>query len=95
MRENGFIGDFLALISRNDIDDNLKKQIENSWKRLSNGTPFKLSELTIDTLKSEVPDSKTLANHANLLRSDHLMFWYHNNPIYNRTLRAVLLTDTG
>ena len=51
--------------------------------------------MRITSLEAKIPDFKTLSNHANLLRSDHIMFWYHNNPQYNQTLRAVLLTDTG
>ena len=95
LRKNGFIGDFLAMISRNNIDDKLKNHIRNSWRWLSSETPYKLSELTINSLNSNVPDFTTLSNHANLLRSDHMMFWYHNNSNYKQTLRAVLLTDTG
>jgi len=95
IKTNGFVGDFLAMISRNNIDSKLAHYISNSWSMVSKQTPYKLSELSITSLGHKTPDFDTLSNHANLLRSDHIMFWYPNSTLYNDTLKAVLITDTG
>ncbi|XP_054168156.1 uncharacterized protein LOC128965475 [Oppia nitens] len=95
IKQTQFVGDFLALIHRNNLDNELSDSITKFWRSHAKQMPYKLSKMSINSLGNNIPDFKTLTNHANLLRSDHIMFWYHNNPLINTTLTAVLLTDTG
>lgn len=63
--------------------------------RVANQTQYKCKHLAATSLPTHMPSVEVLSAHANLLRSDHVMFWYHNSTEYIDTLQAVLLTDTG
>lgn len=115
IRRQGFVGDFVAMISRKEIDSRLSNHLKAGWVRAaasfsglsqnaksdvsSAGTltwpPYKLSDVAAKTLPATMPTVEILGSHANLLRSDHVMFWYHNSSDFKQTLNAILLTDTG
>ncbi|XP_053210166.1 uncharacterized protein LOC128393957 [Panonychus citri] len=100
-------GDFIASFTRKSIDSRLSLTMAKHWrsrqqfeqqKSSSNGQPisqFNLVPVEIATLPSEMPNVKVLSDHVNFLRSDHVMFWYHNSSLHKPTLRAIFITDTG
>uniref|UniRef100_T1JSU4 Peptidase M28 domain-containing protein n=1 Tax=Tetranychus urticae TaxID=32264 RepID=T1JSU4_TETUR len=88
-------GDFVASFTRKSIDSRLSSTLAKHWKERKGLTPFNLVPVDIATLPSEMPNVKILSDHVNFLRSDHVMFWYHNSSMHKPTLKAVFLTDTG
>lgn len=113
IRRQGFVGDFVAMISRKETDSRLANHLKAGWMRAAasflgptletssspgsstSWPPYKLSDVAAKTLPASMPTVEILGSHANLLRSDHVMFWYHNSSDYKLTLNAILLTDTG
>lgn len=90
--EDGFRGNFLASMSRWQLDGPLALAFARAWR--SQGDPhFGLHSLAVQ-LGPQLLES-TLTDHPNFLRSDHVTFWYQNHPAYEHSLSAILLTDTG
>ncbi|KAH9362740.1 hypothetical protein HPB48_001163 [Haemaphysalis longicornis] len=90
--EDGFRGNFLASMSRWQLDGPLALAFTRAWR--SQGQPhFGLHSLAVQ-LGPQLLES-TLTDHPNFLRSDHVTFWYQNHPAYDHSLSAILLTDTG
>ena len=54
---------------------------------------FRFKRVQLD-LPAEIGNIEKLASWADLLRSDHSRFWYHNVD-YPTSFPAVLITDTG
>lgn len=70
--------------------DSTTSTSEQDWQK------FHLKPVSIRSLgKGKVTSTEDLHKHINMLRSDHLHFWYHNHSSYAESLSAVLLTDTG
>ncbi|XP_023229172.1 uncharacterized protein LOC111629485 isoform X1 [Centruroides sculpturatus] len=89
----GYRGNFLAMMSRWTMDAHLSSQLLKSWEQLDQ-PQFKLFHMGIN-MGSRVPPMNILAKHLNFLRSDHVMFWYHNTSNGPSSLNAVLITDTA
>lgn len=85
------------MFARTGADQVLSDQIQRSWKQVNgNSSAFRLNEIRIQTLSTKKATTKEdLYEHVNMLRSDHVSFWYHNHSAYEQTLNAVLLSDTG
>lgn len=81
------------MIYRRDIDT-LAEKFNYHWKKSSQDSKFKLKSFPL-TLSSDLPPLDVLADHLNFLRSDHARFWYMNDTKVPKTLKAVLMTDTG
>ena len=101
----GFRGNFLSLISRDQPESELVKIVEKHWNALKqdrqfrentnvNPRKFKLRKMPT-TLENEMPSFENLTNYVNFLRSDHARFWFINEFEYQLSLKSVLFTDTG
>ena len=104
IKQSHYKGDFLAMFARSKADQEIASLIKNQWTEMdrkfssneTNWKQYRLKPVTINTLdNTKVATQKELHQHINMLRSDHLHFWYHNDSTYDSTLSAVLLTDTG
>ncbi|XP_035214836.1 uncharacterized protein LOC118188511 [Stegodyphus dumicola] len=94
VNNTGNRGNFLAMISRNEMDNHLSQKLMNAWQDLGDHQ-YKLFNLAVD-MGNNIPDPSTIQRHLNFLRSDHATFWYHNSSShFPESLNAVLLTDTG
>lgn len=94
VNNTGNRGNFLAMISRNNVDSHLTKQLMDAWESLGDHQ-FKLYNLAVN-MGDHIPPAPVIKNHLNFLNSDHATFWYHNSSkSFPETLNAVLLTDTG
>ena len=60
-----------------------------------NESQYRIELAGINSLGGEILDGKTVAQNLEFLRSDHARFWYLNSTVYNKTIPAVLITDTG
>lgn len=103
--EDGFKGNFISLVYRQQPEKKLAGVIENHWNSLSNdedyktfvsSSPqkFKIRRYEIG-LGATLPTTHELTDHIHFLRSDHARFWYSNETDYQLSLRGVLFTDTG
>ncbi|XP_076303954.1 uncharacterized protein LOC143222025 isoform X2 [Tachypleus tridentatus] len=88
----GSVGNFLAMFSRDGVDSTIAQHFRKAWERLSKDE-YRLVNTAV-ALPARFPPASLLTSHLSFLRSDHVMFWYHNNTNFP-TLSAVLLTDTG
>ncbi|PRD30442.1 UNVERIFIED_CONTAM: hypothetical protein NCL1_26408 [Trichonephila clavipes] len=94
VNNTGNRGNFLAMISRNEMDKHLSKKLMEAWQELGDHH-YKLFNLAVD-MGNTVPEPSIIQRHLNFLRSDHATFWYHNSSNhFPDSLNAVLLTDTG
>lgn len=93
VNNTGNRGNFLAMISRNDVDSHLSHKLMDAWQGLGDHQ-YKLFNLAVN-MGNEIPSPSTIERHLNFLRSDHATFWYHNSSHFPESLNAVLLTDTG
>ncbi|KAF8784609.1 Aminopeptidase YwaD like protein [Argiope bruennichi] len=94
VNNTGNRGNFLAMISRNEMDNHLSRKLMDAWQDLGNHQ-YKLFNLAVD-MGNSIPDPSVIQKHLNFLRSDHATFWYHNSSShFPDSLNAVLLTDTG
>lgn len=94
VNNTGNRGNFLAMISRNNVDSHLTKKLMDAWESLGDHQ-FKLYNLAVN-MGEQIPAAPVIKNHLNFLNSDHATFWYHNSSkFFPETLNAVLLTDTG
>lgn len=85
-------GDFLALWTRSEFDNNLAQKFVQSW-----GPTDRMGVINFNPNLPEVlffSNSKSL-KYPTFKRSDHSSFWYHGNSDYPATLSAILLTDLG
>ena len=91
-------GDFLAAFSRNVPGD---KQLAETFRRhfMSVEEPeeeeFSFETFLMEHMDSELSNLSVIADHMNLLRSDHSQFWVANNKEYFASLPAILLSDLG
>ena len=101
----GFRGNFLSLISRDQPESELVNIVEKHWNALEqdrqfrentkiNPRKFKLRKMPT-TLENKMPSFDNLTNYVNFLRSDHARFWFVNEFEYQLSLKSVLFTDTG
>ncbi|XP_054709088.1 uncharacterized protein LOC129218790 [Uloborus diversus] len=94
VNNTGNRGNFLAMISRNEMDNHLSQKLMEAWQELGNHQ-YKLFNLAVE-MGDKVPPPSVIERHLNFLRSDHATFWYHNSSShFPESLNAVLLTDTG
>ncbi|GIY83190.1 peptidase_M28 domain-containing protein [Caerostris darwini] len=94
VNNTGNRGNFLAMISRNEMDSHLSRKLMDAWQDLGDHQ-YKLFNLAVD-MGNTIPDPSVIQKHLNFLRSDHATFWYHNSSNhFPDSLNAVLLTDTG
>ncbi|XP_042896988.1 uncharacterized protein [Parasteatoda tepidariorum] len=94
VNNTGNRGNFLAMISRNEMDNNLSDKLMNAWQDLGD-SKYKLFNLQVD-MGNSIPEPSVIEKHVNFLTSDHATFWYHNSSShFPESLNAVLLTDTG
>ncbi|KAG8202120.1 hypothetical protein JTE90_010481 [Oedothorax gibbosus] len=94
VNNTGNRGNFLAMISRNEMDTHLSKKLMNAWQDLPDHQ-MKLFNLAVN-MGQTLPDPSVVRKHLNFLTSDHATFWYHNSSShFPESLNAVLLTDTG
>ncbi|GFT34148.1 peptidase_M28 domain-containing protein [Nephila pilipes] len=94
VNNTGNRGNFLAMISRNEMDNHLSRKLMDAWQDLGDHQ-YKLFNLAVD-MGNNIPDPSIIQKHLNFLRSDHATFWYHNSSNhFPDSLNAVLLTDTG
>merc|ERR1719150_2386606 len=89
-------GDFLAVFNRDvSSDETLRAVFQEMWdKNDGPGKGFGLENFKMAGLSKE-PNLTQLADHVNLLRSDHSRFWVGNHKNYFASLPAIVLTDTG
>lgn len=109
IKRNNFSGNFLAMFARTNTDQFIAKLIEEKWSNHDlksvdetsddskiDWKQYQLKPVSISSLSSgKVASYEDLQKHVNMLRSDHLHFWYHNHSSLSSSLGAVLLTDTG
>ncbi|KAI2797863.1 hypothetical protein BLOT_014714 [Blomia tropicalis] len=110
IKQSNYSGDFLSMFARTNVDIGLSTLIEHKWNEYDqlkekvivadndqiNWKRFRMKPMLIDSLSEDkVANNDNLQRHVNMLRSDHLHFWYHNHSTYEHSLEAVLLTDTG
>lgn len=94
VNNTGNRGNFLAMISRNEMDGHLSKKLMEAWQHLDHHQ-YKLFNLAVN-MGNTIPDPSIVQKHLNFLTSDHATFWYHNSSThFPDSLNAVLLTDTG
>lgn len=94
VNHTGNRGNFLAMISRAEMDNHLSQKLMDAWQDLGDHH-YKLFNLAVD-MGNEIPTQPVIEKHLNFLRSDHATFWYHNSSShFPESLNAVLLTDTG
>ena len=105
IEENKNRGDFIALIARHGVDDELVNNLEKHWNDLLddqlyidqvNRKPgmYKLKKIQT-TLPGSLPPLKHLAQYYHFTRSDHVRFWYSNEFNFQGSFNSVLITDTG
>ena len=90
-------GDFLASFSRNVPGDQI---IADTFRRNFMNTEetkkkFRFENFMMEHMDSEMSNLSVIADHMNLLRSDHSQFWVVNNKEYFASLPAILLSDIG
>ena len=56
---------------------------------------FSFENFLMENMDRELSNLSVLADHMNLLRSDHSQFWVVNNKEYFASLPAILLSDLG
>ena len=56
---------------------------------------FSFENFMMEHMDSEMSNLSVIADHMNLLRSDHSQFWVVNNKEYFASLPAILLSDIG
>lgn len=76
--DNGYKGDFLSMIYREQVDHRLADKFALHWSKSKHPPKFKLTPFPLG-LGKELPEMETLADHLNFLRSDHSRFWYMND----------------
>lgn len=90
-------GDFLATFSRNIpgdqiLADTFGKHFMNDQETKER---FSFENFLMENMDRELNNLSVLADHMNLLRSDHSQFWVVNNKEYFASLPAILLSDLG
>ncbi|XP_053202925.1 uncharacterized protein YfbL-like [Panonychus citri] len=93
LRGNRYAGDFIALVTRRDLDDGLLEPFKKAWYTMPAQNKYKL--LVIDPPIPQYPHFISAYRFRNFMRSDHAAFWNHRNRDFSVSLPAVLLTDTG
>ncbi|KAF2362854.1 Peptidase M28 [Trinorchestia longiramus] len=97
LQTNDRKGDFISLIYRNGVDSFLANRFSSYYSRLEK-PEYRLEALAIDGLGPQLPPGASLKKHFDVLRSDHVRFWYprgERETGLNETIPAVLITDTG
>ena len=56
---------------------------------------MRFENFLMEQMSEELVNISLLADHLNLLRSDHSQFWIVNNVDYFASLPAILLSDLG
>ena len=90
-------GDFLATFSRNVPGDQIlaetfRKNFINDEEAKER---FSFENFLMEHMDRELSNLSVIADHMNLLRSDHSQFWVVNNKEYFASLPAILLSDLG
>ena len=90
-------GDFLATFGRNlPGDQNLANTFRKHFLRTEDTEEsFSLENFLLENMDSELSNLSVIAEHMNLLRSDHSQFWVVNNKEYFASLPAIMLSDLG
>merc|ERR1712117_870441 len=89
-------GNFLAAFGRNlDNDQLLSNSFHQNWKKNLHNETFRFENFQMKYMDQELSNLSVLAEHMNLLRSDHSKFWVVNNKNYFASLPAILLSDLG
>ena len=88
LEDNKYRGDFIAAIGR-PFDIHLVNALVNEAK---NQQGYKLIKLNVPLGEHRTRYPEIVGN---FLRSDHQNFWFHEHPVYNHSLPAVFMTDTG
>ena len=90
-------GDFLATFSRNVpgdqiLADTFRRHFINDEETKER---FSFENFLMEHMDRELSNLSVIADHMNLLRSDHSQFWVVNNKEYFASLPAILLSDLG
>jgi hypothetical protein len=97
LKEDGFRGNYLNVVSRLGLDDPLRSTFKRHWMDLHSARPefgqFRLRESQLE-LKARIENKEELENVTHYLRSDHSRFWLANDTDHP-SLSAILITDTG
>ena len=90
-------GDFLAAFSRNvPGDQKLEETFRRHFIRVEETEEeFNFETFLMEHMDRELGNLSVIADHMNLLRSDHSQFWVVNNKEYFASLPAILLSDLG
>ncbi|UYV80132.1 hypothetical protein LAZ67_18001789 [Cordylochernes scorpioides] len=85
-------GDFLAMISRNGVENRLATEFMRQWERTAADHHYKLFNMAVN-LEPKAQTLEDIEQYINFLRSDHYRFWFPDVDT-PQPLSAVLLTDT-
>ena len=89
-------GNFIAAFGRNlPSDQHLAETFRNNWNRNNPEKDLVFENFLMQNLDQNWNNISVIAEHLNLLRSDHSHFWIINNKDYFSSLPAILLSDVG
>ena len=95
-------GNFLGIVNRGFDDSPLVNLFIKHWEYLQGDVKIRALPMTLKDgqeggpLSGGIfPDTQTLMNNGNFMRSDHASFWLANNRDFYASFKAVHLTDTG
>ena len=89
-------GNFIAAFGRNlPSDQHLAETFRTAWNRNNPQKDIEFENFLMQNLNQNWNNISVIADHLNLLRSDHSHFWIINNKDYFSSLPAILLSDVG
>ena len=91
LMDNQYRGDFVAVWSRDEVDNELYSRLKQNWM---NPNRFKLSLLAPPLPRYGTELNNQMSNarkYSTFFRSDHASFWYPTKK--DVSFNAVLLTD--
>ena len=88
-------GNFIAAFGRNlPSDQHLAETFRTNWNRNNPEKDIEFENFLMRNMETW-NNISVIADHLNLLRSDHSHFWIINNKEYFASLPAILLSDLG
>ena len=76
-------------------DQFLAETFHNNFEHSNPPDSMRFENFLMEQMIDELVNISVIADHLNLLRSDHSAFWIVNNRQYYSSLPAILLTDLG